>query len=178
MKCTSSYCIHMFSSVAFWLTEIRQSSTSINACWGHIGLFMQKRKTLSATMTPNDHLNEPVLDHIQCKQSLDWVTLQTTLFLYSKVVNVQRKSKYPGSSSPSSSGTGCLTRGAFLWLGAERLFLSPAHYHKEITSSLYFRNRRSEFTAAESWHLSQLFHSIHFFEVGGGRTWNSSAPPR
>ncbi len=62
-------------------------------------------------------------------------------------------------ASPSPSGAVWLTRGAFLWLGAERFFLSPAQYEwhkKEITSSQYFRNTRPEFDA-ESWHLPPTF---------------------
>lgn len=69
-------------------------------------------------------------------------------------------------ASPSPSGAVCLTRGAFLWLGAERLFLSPARcerHKKEITSSQYFRKSLSEFTAAVSWHLNFF---TQFF--GGG----------
>lgn len=69
----------------------------------------------------------------------------------------QRSAKSPAESpvvclSHPTLGAVCLTRGAFLWLGAERPFLSPTHYKwhkKEITTSQCFRKRRPEFTCAK-----------------------------
>lgn len=77
---------------------------------------------------------------------------------------------------PAPSGAVCLTRGAFLWLGAEHLFLHPARCEKETTSLQCFREARWKFTAAESSHVSKTFQLDPPCREDAPE--NSSAPPR
>lgn len=77
-----------------------------------------------------------------------------------------------------SQPVGCLwPKSAFLWLGAERLFLSPDHcerHKKEITSSQ--RLRRTTSGVAHRRLVSSR--TTFCFEAPlFRRTWNSSAPP-